>query len=130
QTTGGIDFKLPGPVVPGGVLVLGSSDSATGALGISDRLDFSNDAAGVGHLLYRSLTDERELPPDLADVTEFPTTDTSNTVTEVGPEGANAFIYQTSGAIYFGTSDGTIPEPAGSALLGIAAVWLLRRHRA
>ena len=120
---GGIDYTLPGPVQPGAVLVLGASDAPVGALGISDRLDFSNDASGKGHMLYRSLLDDTDAAADPADVASFPTTDTAITTPETGPEGDNGFIYQTSGAIYFGVSD-AVPEPAllGLLLTGAAAV--------
>lgn len=128
---GGIDYTLPGPVVPGALLIFGTSDMlVTGAPGVSDRLDFSVDANGAGHMLYRSLLDDTDGAADPADVRAFPTTDTTNTLQEVGPEGNNSFIYQTSGAIYYGVSD-AVPEPAAGVLLGVAALAFVgRRTRA
>lgn len=121
---GGIDYKLPGPVTPGALLILGVSDALpTGEPGPSDRLDFSVNSAGEGHLLYRSLRDDTEGVTDPADVASFPT-DASN-LRENGPEGNNSFIYQVSGAIYFGVSD-AVPEPAMAGLAGMIALALVR----
>jgi hypothetical protein len=130
---GGIDFKLPGPVVPGAVLILDPLDiGPNNPLGISDRLDFSSDpATGAGHMLYRSLIDDTETVLDPADVASFPTADVTVRAVELGPEGNNQFIYQTSGAIYYGMSDGSIPEPAGLGLLALGWLVLPRcRNRA
>ena len=62
-----------------------------------------------------------------ADVASFPTADVTVRDEELGPEGNNQFIYQTSGAIYYGMSDGSIPEPAGLGLLAMG--WLILPHR-
>jgi hypothetical protein len=134
---GGIQFTLPGPVIPGDVLVRGLSDVNPGNNGISDLLSFSNNTANQGILTYLSLIDDAN-DTDAADHPNFNTV-TPYSVNEVGPEGANGFQWipdpaNLSGAIYNGVSDGVLPSPepstfilGGLGLLSLAAVAYRRR---
>jgi len=124
---GGIQFQLPGAVVPGDVLVFNPLDQFAG--GHSDRITFSNITnAGVrtDFMLYESLIDESTGADNLADVASFPITSTF-VANEIGPEGNNGFTWipdpnNTAGAVYNGISDGVVPEPATIVLGGLGMI--------
>jgi hypothetical protein len=131
---GGIEFFLPGPVVPGDVLVRGLSDISPANNGVSDLLSFSNNTANQGILSYFSLIDDSS-PPDLADVPSF-NLNAQFGVTEFGPEGFNQFQWipdpnNPFGSIYNGVSDGLVPEPSTFILggLGLISLFLIGRRR-
>ncbi|HEV3136748.1 MAG TPA: PEP-CTERM sorting domain-containing protein [Pirellulales bacterium] len=131
---GGIEFFLPGPVVPGDVLVRGLSDISAVNNGVSDLLSFSNNTANQGILSYFSLIDDSS-PPDLADVSAF-NLNTPFGVTEFGPEGLNKFQWipdpnNVFSPVYNGVSDGLVPEPSTFIMggLGLIALFLICRRR-
>ena len=132
---GGIDFFLPVPVIPGFVLVSGSSDVNTAnPNGISDLLTFSNTqlASGqtVGVMNYQSLIDDIDPNNDPADVPTLQFTQPVSTVNEIGPEGNNGFTWipdppNPAGSVYVGISDGVVPEPTSIVLGGLGMISLI-----
>ncbi len=130
---GFLTYQLPDEVVPGdvGVLEPGSNDV------LSDGLRFlPNDFDVVSWMQFYSDKDDAVLAP--AD-TGFPGDFApSYTCCEIGPEGANYFVYGATGEtgavqnVYFGISDGKIPEPATIvvwSLLGAIGIAVVRWQR-
>jgi hypothetical protein len=135
QPGGGLEYFLPVSVTPGDVAVYNVEDvSSSNPTGFSDLLTFFN-SGGSGILLYRSLQDEGEPFPDLADVLGLADPGTPFSVVESGPEGNNGFVWfagTSSGnpdyTVYNGISD--VPEPSTFVLggLGLVGLFLIRKR--
>ncbi len=136
----GLEFLLPGPVFPGDVLVTNPTiDTSTN--GNTDLLSFfdrPNTAGTLDHvMLYQSLIDDVLDPKDLADVPFFTFVNAAvppSFASETGAEGNNQFFWTpvlSTGTVYNGISDGTIPEPSTMVLgsLGLLSLAALAYRR-
>ena len=115
-----IPFPLPGPVVPGYVVLLEPAPSGVNPQDPrlwSDIIEFNQNLA-----FFHSDPDNGALPdPTIIDLVTH-----GNTV--YLPEDRLSITYETPGTTYFISSDVEVPEPAALLILASSAIVMLRRR--